>query len=885
MNTKKIFQYLLLLYFSVSLEASIQGSMWFKSLDIRTNSPVAFLVFFLLLLPGIGVIGLFLVMVLKNARLEEVQQKILSVRTLPEIVRSIPSGFIEFLTKAQRKIWRDNDSGNGFLYIFESKILSFGSYLFFVEMSLTPINLLLPSSEPVSLLVFIFSSIFLTGLVAVGIYSWITALIQKRKMIDFEMSNNTDSTHASDDPQVLLLEMAQAQANGPILIKNLLFFSACFLIAFFVYGLALILFIISIGGFTFERCPGCGVEVLFVFIYLWATPFVWAAGLLVSLIDTKVRGKRYQLRNTKRTTFIIVVAAIFIELFAFYYPFLAGSWRSSQNYASLSVASDPKDIPGTVREYGKKEKEGGMDCSEGVLSKFEQAALPIADTHSSKTFFDVTGNVISCDDPLWLERVVRVTERATRSGLSLSKTRNVSTPFSEKSRACDGTPSMTDADGNIYPTIGIGKLCWQAENMRTTVYPSGKRIAKGPYPEAWNGSDNGYYAFPSEAVGSNLDELMTDVARRKLGLLYQWSAAVATSEDQNAVGQGICPAGWRLPTESESEDLPNAKLCEKTSNGLECFLGMNTIIPLQYLADDGKTSIRSARTTKKTNYYGKNDGCSAYSAFWTLLRRPTKDPSNEKMNQFLRRGTLEDSIKTDLQINEMPSHSDCEPIKTIDAFGKEYTISPAFAMSVRCVRDENTPLEQNSSEISQPQKTTSIAELVKIATAESGRVGKSVVNPSTQGVDSSEKQSRENQQPTVSPQPAAIENFFEVKELGFKIPISDYLKSDEFTYTVSADGTQTVKLSTKQLKTLSEKCQDGSIGTITKIMGVVPSDAYYDANYRLKGLPAPKNVSFGDFYLSYEKQTAPCALGEAASQQTDVINHFSQLFSKVVLME
>lgn len=882
MNIKKIFQYLLIFYFSVSLEVSIQGSMWFKSLDIRTNSPVAFLVLFLLLLPIVGVISLFLVMIFKNARLEEVQKKILSIGALPEIVRNITSGFVEFLAKVQRKIWRDNDSGKGFLYIFESKILSFGSYLFFVEMSLTPINLLLLFFEPVSLLGPIFSSIFFTGSVVIGLYSWLTALLQERKVTDFEMFGNTNSAHASDDLQVLLPEVAQARANGPILIKNLLFFSACFLIAFFVYGLALILFIISIGGFVYDG-PGSGAEGWIIIGYLWYAPLLGIVGLIGSFIDTKIRKKAYHFK--KKFIPVLFGTIFFIELFAFYYPFLAGSWRSSQSHASLSVASDPKDIPRTIREYGKKEKDGSMDCADGVLSKFEQAALPIADTHSSKIFFDVTGNVISCDDPLWLERVVQVSERVTRSGLSLSKTRNVSTPFSEKSHACDGTPTMTDADGNIYPTIGIDKICWQAENMRTTTYPSGELIAKGPYLEAWNGSDNGYYAYPSEAVGSNLEELMTDVARRKLGLLYQWSAAVATSEDQNAVGQGICPAGWRLPTESESEDLPNATLCEKTSNGLECFLGMNTIIPLQYLAGDGKTSLRSARTTKKTNYYGKNDSCPAYSAFWTLLRRPTQDPSNEKMNQFLRRGTLEDSIKTDLQINEIPSHSDCEPVKTLDASGKEYTISPAFAMSVRCVRDENTPPGGNNAENLQSEKTTSIAELVKIATAESSRVGKSVVNPSTQSVVSSEKQANIIQQSTSSPQPATVENFFEVKELGFKIPLGDNFKIGELTYTISADNKQSVKLSTKRLKALSEKCQDGSVGTITKIMGAVPSDAYYDANYRAKGLPAPKNVSFGDFYLSYEKQTAPCALGEAASWQTYVIGNFSQVFSEAVLSE
>ncbi len=122
-----------------------------------------------------------------------------------------------------------------------------------------------------------------------------------------------------------------------------------------------------------------------------------------------------------------------------------------------------------------------------------------------------------------------------------------------------GTDTVNDADGNTYNTVLIGNQCWTKENMRTTKYPDGSPITKGPAlggAEGWD-SDNAYYSCPQ--FGMYNEEDCTSVAT--LGMLYQWSAAMngATSSNSNPSGvQGICPDDWHLPSDSEWKQLEDA---------------------------------------------------------------------------------------------------------------------------------------------------------------------------------------------------------------------------------------------------------------------------------------------------------------------------------------
>ncbi|NTW32727.1 MAG: hypothetical protein HGB12_08900 [Bacteroidetes bacterium] len=105
-----------------------------------------------------------------------------------------------------------------------------------------------------------------------------------------------------------------------------------------------------------------------------------------------------------------------------------------------------------------------------------------------------------------------------------------------------GTSTVNDIDGNTYNTVSIGSQCWLKENMHTTKYPDGASITKGT---TWNYYDVALYSCPPN-VSNNGEDCN---AAASLGLLYQWSAAMYGSTTPGA--QGICPAGWHVPTDAE----------------------------------------------------------------------------------------------------------------------------------------------------------------------------------------------------------------------------------------------------------------------------------------------------------------------------------------------
>ncbi|NRB50784.1 MAG: hypothetical protein HRU41_24155 [Saprospiraceae bacterium] len=99
-----------------------------------------------------------------------------------------------------------------------------------------------------------------------------------------------------------------------------------------------------------------------------------------------------------------------------------------------------------------------------------------------------------------------------------------------------GRDSITDVDGNKYPTVQIGDQCWTAENLRT------QHLPKDPEIEI-----DGIYCN-----GTNCDNAN--------GAHYSWDAAMngATSVDnEDEVVQGICPCEWHIPKKSEWTTLNN----------------------------------------------------------------------------------------------------------------------------------------------------------------------------------------------------------------------------------------------------------------------------------------------------------------------------------------
>jgi uncharacterized protein (TIGR02145 family) len=98
-----------------------------------------------------------------------------------------------------------------------------------------------------------------------------------------------------------------------------------------------------------------------------------------------------------------------------------------------------------------------------------------------------------------------------------------------------GDVFLDQRDGKLYTTVQIGDQCWMSQNLN--------------YGEQINGSvqmtDNGVaekYCYDNDPANCNT-----------FGGLYQWDEMMNYNSQQGM--QGICPDGWRLPTDNEWKEL------------------------------------------------------------------------------------------------------------------------------------------------------------------------------------------------------------------------------------------------------------------------------------------------------------------------------------------
>jgi uncharacterized protein (TIGR02145 family) len=98
---------------------------------------------------------------------------------------------------------------------------------------------------------------------------------------------------------------------------------------------------------------------------------------------------------------------------------------------------------------------------------------------------------------------------------------------------------VSDANGIIYATILINGKEWMKENLRTTSYSNGKPILSGLTPEGWASTTAGSFIV----YDNNEDNAIN------FGNLYNWYAV--------ADPKGLCPAGWRVPSDTDWENLEN----------------------------------------------------------------------------------------------------------------------------------------------------------------------------------------------------------------------------------------------------------------------------------------------------------------------------------------
>ena len=107
------------------------------------------------------------------------------------------------------------------------------------------------------------------------------------------------------------------------------------------------------------------------------------------------------------------------------------------------------------------------------------------------------------------------------------------------------TSRIEDVEGNSYGTIRIGDQVWMTENLRVGTYRDGSGILSKLYANyEWAYAGPAFAVYPDRLIeGLDTEREVVDA----YGLLYNWLAVTDP--------RGLCPDGYRVPTEADYEEL------------------------------------------------------------------------------------------------------------------------------------------------------------------------------------------------------------------------------------------------------------------------------------------------------------------------------------------
>ncbi|MFA6125952.1 MAG: FISUMP domain-containing protein [Bacteroidales bacterium] len=108
---------------------------------------------------------------------------------------------------------------------------------------------------------------------------------------------------------------------------------------------------------------------------------------------------------------------------------------------------------------------------------------------------------------------------------------------------CPNAPIVTDADGNVYPTVLIGTQCWMAKNLNVGRFVT-STTSIVPQSNLSNNNLIEKYCYNNNIENCTL-----------YGGLYDWNEAMGYTGGENA--QGICPQGWHIPGYNDWVNLNN----------------------------------------------------------------------------------------------------------------------------------------------------------------------------------------------------------------------------------------------------------------------------------------------------------------------------------------
>lgn len=235
--------------------------------------------------------------------------------------------------------------------------------------------------------------------------------------------------------------------------------------------------------------------------------------------------------------------------------------------------TETNDFGLVVLEIGSVESLEGIDWADhphfisisvnGMLMGTQQLlSVPFAlhATTSSDTFSGDYGDLTNAPD---LDNFVMLSDPETGDMFYYNGNNWVALPVGEEGQVLtivEGLPqwadlpaggededTVTDIDGNVYPTVIIGEREWMAGNLRTSTFSDGTPIAGNLTNSQWQANTTGAWAvYPHDNIaGIDSEEEMLEA----YGALYNWFAVNNPS--------GLCPEGWHVASDDDWTQLTN----------------------------------------------------------------------------------------------------------------------------------------------------------------------------------------------------------------------------------------------------------------------------------------------------------------------------------------